>query len=70
MSARPAALAPLERVLVETDSPYLAPAPNRGRTNEPAFVAMVGAGVAGARDESVDEIAAASRATATAIFLA
>jgi TatD DNase family protein len=65
-----AALAPLDRVLVETDSPYLAPVPHRGSTNEPAFVAMVGAGVAAARDESVDEIAAATRATTAAIFLA
>ena len=44
-----AALAPLERVLVETDSPYLAPVPHRGSTNEPAYVAVVGAGVAAAR---------------------
>ena len=64
-----AALAPLDRVLVETDSPYLAPVPHRGSTNEPAFVAHVGAGVAAARDESVDAIATASRATATAVFL-
>ncbi len=63
------ALAPLECVLVETDAPYLAPVPHRGSTNEPAYVAMVGAGVAAARGESVDAIAAATRATAAAVFL-
>lgn len=63
------ALAPLERVLVETDSPYLAPVPHRGATNEPAFVAQVGAGVAAARGAPVDEIATATHATAAAVFL-
>jgi TatD DNase family protein len=64
-----AELAPLERVLVETDAPYLAPVPHRGSTNESAFVAVVGAGVAAARGEPVAEIATASRATAAAVFL-
>jgi TatD DNase family protein len=44
------AAAPLERILVETDSPYLAPPPHRGRRNEPAFAALtarVGAEVFG-----------------------
>jgi TatD DNase family protein len=61
-------LAPLERVLVETDSPYLAPVPHRGRANEPAYVAFVGAGVAAARDEAVDVIAAATRVNAESVF--
>ncbi|HJO74303.1 MAG TPA: TatD family hydrolase, partial [Rhodospirillales bacterium] len=45
-----ATTAPLERILVETDSPYLAPAPNRGKRNEPAFTAMTAACVAGLRE--------------------
>jgi TatD DNase family protein len=44
-----AALCPLDRLLVETDSPYLAPVPHRGRPNEPAFVAFVGEAVAAAK---------------------
>ena len=65
-----AALAPLDRVLVETDSPYLAPVPHRGSTNEPAYVAFVGAGVAAARGEDVDDDRGRDRATtAASIFL-
>ena len=41
-----AALCPLDRLLVETDSPYLAPVPHRGQRNQPAFVPVVGAAVA------------------------
>ena len=41
-----ATLCPLDRILVETDSPYLAPVPHRGRTNQPANVAVVGTHVA------------------------
>ena len=52
-----AAAAPPDRVLVETDSPFLAPVPHRGATNEPAWVAVVGAAVAAARRESVEALA-------------
>jgi len=44
--AEAATLCPLDRILVETDSPYLAPVPHRGRTNQPANVAVVGTHVA------------------------
>ena len=55
-----AARCPLDRVLVETDSPYLAPVPNRGRPNQPAWVGLVGAGVAEAGSHPVEAVAAAS----------
>ena len=41
-SARPPRLCPVDRLLVETDAPYLAPVPHRGRPNEPAYVTLVG----------------------------
>lgn len=55
-----AAEVPLERILVETDAPYLAPVPFRGKTNEPAFVAHTAAVVAEARGMPLAELAAAS----------
>ncbi len=63
-----AALVPLDRLLVETDSPYLAPVPNRGRRNRPAWVPLVGAGVAAARGLAVDDLRDASRVSALAAF--
>ena len=63
-----AALVPLERTLVETDSPYLAPAPNRGKRNQPAWVPLVGAGVAAVHGIAVDEVRDATRASARAAF--
>jgi TatD DNase family protein len=51
---------PLDRILVETDSPYLAPAPFRGKTNEPAFVRHVAQAVADARGVSLADIALAT----------
>jgi TatD DNase family protein len=48
---------PLERCLIETDSPYLAPVPHRGRTNQPAYVAHVAAQLAQLKDCSVEEVA-------------
>lgn len=48
---------PLDRLLVETDSPYLAPVPKRGRPNEPAYVAHTAQALADCRGLSLDEIA-------------
>ncbi len=52
--------APLDRILVETDAPYLAPAPHRGKTNEPAFVRHTAEFVANLRNIPLEELAAAT----------
>jgi TatD DNase family protein len=51
---------PLDRLLVETDAPYLAPVPHRGRRNEPAYVAATAAAVAKLRGMRPEELAAAT----------
>ena len=51
---------PLERLLVETDAPYLAPVPHRGKRNEPAFVAHTAAAMATVKDVAVEELAEAT----------
>ena len=48
---------PLDRMLIETDSPYLAPIPYRGKTNEPAWVAKVGEFVANLKGVSIEALA-------------
>jgi len=59
---------PGDRLLVETDSPYLSPQPRRGRPNEPANVVHTAAALAEARGEDADELAARLDANATAAF--
>lgn len=63
-----AELCPLDRMLVETDSPFLAPVPNRGRPNQPAWVPLVGAAVAGLKGLPVEEVARATWDNATDVF--
>jgi TatD DNase family protein len=63
-----AALAPLDRLLVETDAPYLTPVPRRGRPNQPAFVPLVGAAVAAARSVADEVIEAATWTNAQDVF--
>jgi len=53
---------PLDSLLVETDSPYLAPVPRRGKPNEPAYVCHVAAFLAGLREESLERIHVATTA--------
>ena len=48
---------PLDRMLIETDSPYLAPIPHRGKTNEPAWVSKVGQFIADLKGITVEELA-------------
>lgn len=59
---------PDERILVETDSPYLAPIPHRGRRNEPAFVADTAALVARLRGVDVETLAAQTTANFRRLF--
>lgn len=59
---------PLERLLIETDSPYLAPAPVRGQRNEPAFVAHTATRLAAERGISVEDLAAVTTRNARALF--
>lgn len=62
------ATVPLDRLLVETDSPYLAPDPFRGRRNEPAFVAFVLQEVARCKGISFDAAATATRENTRNVF--
>ncbi|MBK8993988.1 MAG: TatD family hydrolase [Gammaproteobacteria bacterium] len=59
---------PLDRMLVETDSPYLAPVPHRGRTNEPRHVLHVAEAVAAIKEIPVEEVAAATTANFYRLF--
>ena len=63
-----AARCPLDRLLVETDSPFLAPVPHRGRTNEPAYLPLVGETIAAVKGSSVDEIRERTAAAAAMVF--
>ncbi|MBF7084155.1 TatD family hydrolase [Desulfallas sp. Bu1-1] len=59
---------PVDRLLIETDCPYLAPEPHRGRRNEPAYVRHVAEHIAALRGVSVDELARATTANAKRLF--
>ena len=59
---------PVDRLLVETDAPFLAPVPHRGKTCEPAFVADTAAFVAGLRGVAPDELAASTTANFFRLF--
>ena len=63
-----AARLPLERLLIETDAPFLAPVPHRGKTGEPAFVADTCRFLAGLRGEDPEALADATRANFHALF--
>lgn len=59
---------PLERMLIETDSPYLAPVPMRGKTNEPSFVKHVAEYLADLKGVSIDELARITSANFRTLF--
>jgi TatD DNase family protein len=63
-----ARLCPLDRLLVETDAPFLAPVPHRGRPNEPAYVSLVGEAIAALRDVDPSVLEASTAAAAEAAF--
>ncbi len=63
-----ARMVPLDRLLVETDSPFLAPVPHRGRRNEPAWAAVVGDAVAEIRGVARTSVAEATRANFDRLF--
>ena len=63
-----ARLCPLDRLLVETDSPYLAPVPHRGQKNRPALVPLVGAAVAEVKGVAVEVVAESTAAAAVALY--
>ena len=59
---------PLDRLLIETDSPYLAPMPHRGKTNQPAYVPYVAQQIASLKGLSVDQVAQATSANFERLF--
>jgi TatD DNase family protein len=59
---------PLERMLVETDSPYLTPVPHRGKRNEPAYVRLVAETVSKVKEISFEDVAAVTTANVRALF--
>lgn len=61
-------LVPLDRLHVETDSPFLAPVPHRGKVNEPGFVSVVGEFVARLREEDVATVRAATATNSARLF--
>ena len=63
-----AKMLPLERLLIETDSPFLAPVPHRGTRNEPARVTHVAEAIATLRHTTAEVVAAASRENFSRLF--
>jgi TatD DNase family protein len=59
---------PLEYIVLETDSPYLSPVPNRGKRNEPGFLADVARKVSELTGKNIEEIAAVTTNNAKKIF--
>ena len=63
-----ARLCPIDRLLIETDSPYLAPVPNRGKPNQPAWVSLVGGAVGLAKGLTPEAVAEHTWANTEALF--
>lgn len=63
-----ATMVPLDKLLIETDAPFLAPHPNRGKRNEPAYVKLIAEQIADLRGISVEEVARATMENAKRLF--
>lgn len=59
---------PEDRIILETDSPYLAPVPHRGKRNEPAYTTLVGQRVADVLERPLAQVAAFSTSNAERLF--
>ena len=59
---------PLERIVLETDAPYLTPVPYRGRRNESSYIPYIAAKVAELKEVSVEEVAEVTTANARELF--
>jgi len=59
---------PLDQVMLETDAPYLAPVPNRGKRNEPAYVPLIAEVLAELKETSVEEVARFTTENARRLF--
>ena len=59
---------PLEYLVTETDSPYLAPVPHRGKENTPAFIPLIAEALANVRETSLEEISDLTNKNAKELF--
>ncbi|MDY3783202.1 MAG: TatD family hydrolase [Candidatus Cryptobacteroides sp.] len=59
---------PLERILLETDAPYLAPTPHRGQRNEPSMIPLIAGFLASVKGTSIEEVARVTTSNAKALF--
>ena len=66
--AKVAATVPLERIVLETDAPYLAPVPHRGQRNEPSYIPLIAQRIAELKEVALDEVAAVTTASARSLF--
>ena len=64
-----AAFVPIDRMLIETDSPYLAPMPYRGKTNNPSYVPLVAQQIAAIKDMPIEAVAQATSLNFEQLFL-
>ena len=59
---------PLERLMLETDAPYLTPVPYRGKTNQPKYIPLIAQEIANLREISIEEVAVQTTKNAEKVF--